>query len=613
MVGPVRRLIVVAALFALAACASFQPDDSGTTRTPAENEIDPIFLEKKKTVQVRGRFAGASFVAERIELRKDDKEVTLKGVLAATVQDDRVEIGGAEFRIVDDTKLEAADGSALSREAFAEGAWVKAEAVWRDEELKLRKLTLRERKPDEVEELAGPIVDADPRKRTVTIGDIDVAWTPDTPVVWNVKGVEMPAEFRRGPDKPRAKELGLLRVRRLDPEDTRPAEQWSPVDGLRIGGELSYENEWRNNHDLQDWQDRDRLIHDLGLQLEVSAMLDRHFYLFGKLQGGLAFVHFDEERDLEEPHTLKVGELFALAEDWPLPGFSLQVGRQDFDDGREWLFDEQMDGIRAWFNFDLAVIELSVSEILFEPSPENDDVTNFLAGVHLDGLLPDHKIFVWALHRQGGTQLDLDRTHLGISAEGELGDFQWWGDAGWTFGQEDDLDLDGVGADAMAMYVFDELPLEPSLVAGIAYGSGDRDPFDGEDTRFRQSGLNDNQDRFNGVFSFRYLGELVRPDLQNLIVLTGGLGLRLADRVSLDLVLHHYRQEYALGVLGPSRLRLSPTGESKDLGYEFDVVFGVDTFFPLRFQVVLGYFQPGPAFLTDDDAWFGTFEVKYTF
>jgi hypothetical protein len=473
---------------------------------------------------------------------------------------------------------------------------------------------LRERKEGEEEELQGTIVVIDHRRSVATVGDIEVRFESSVPVAWDVKDAEPPPmELRRlGPGP--ARQDGLMRVRHLDPEERRPEAQYRPFDWLTIGGEVKVESEWRNNHDLQDFQERDRLIHEASLLLEFSGVYSEHLYSFLRLRTGLGFVHFDEERDLSEGATLEVGELFILLEDLPFPGLSLQIGKQDIDDRqREWVTDDQLEAVRAWINLDLAVLELSVSEALFETAPEEDGITNYLAGLHVEPVL-DQELFIYALHREHGTLFDLDRTHLGVSGEGGIGPFSWWLDLGWAFGKEDDLDVDGVGADVLISWTFDDWPLIPSLYAGLAYGSGDRDPFDGEDSRFRQTGLNDNQDRLNGTFAFRYLGELVRPDLQNLIVYTLGAEFYLTPRTSLDFLWHYYRQEIPLAALGPSRLRLTPTGESKDLGHELDVILGIYAFEPLRIQLVFAYFQPGAAFGPNpDDAWFATFEVKYVF
>ena len=66
------------------------------------------------------------------------------------------------------------------------------------------------------------------------------------------------------------------------------------------------------------------------------------------------------------------------------------------------------------------------------------------------------------------------------------------------------------------------------------------------DHAFRQTGIQDNNDKFGGVTSFKYYGELLEPELSNLHILTAGIGRRFGRRMSLDLIYHNYRQDEAL-------------------------------------------------------------------
>ena len=52
----------------------------------------------------------------------------------------------------------------------------------------------------------------------------------------------------------------------------------------------------------------------------------------------------------------------------------------------------------------------------------------------------------------------------------------------------------------------------PSLTMGFALGSGDSNGADSELRTYRQTGLEDNNDVFSGVTSFRYYGEVLAPE-----------------------------------------------------------------------------------------------------
>jgi hypothetical protein len=74
----------------------------------------------------------------------------------------------------------------------------------------------------------------------------------------------------------------------------------------------------------------------------------------------------------------------------------------------------------------------------------------------------------------------------------------------------------------------------PALTAAYAVGSGDDNPGHRVDGAFRQTGLQENEARWTGITRFKYYGELLDPELNNLTVVTVGLGLRPTKRSSLD-------------------------------------------------------------------------------
>lgn len=113
----------------------------------------------------------------------------------------------------------------------------------------------------------------------------------------------------------------------------------------------------------------------------------------------------------------------------------------------------------------------------------------------------------------------------------------------------------------------------PTVWLGWASGSGDGSADDGVDRAFRQTGLQENKARFGGVKRFRYYGELLRPELSNLVVGSVGASLRFLENSSADLVLHSYRQRHASTRIQDNRLDHDPTGNSRDLGRELDLIF----------------------------------------
>ena len=119
---------------------------------------------------------------------------------------------------------------------------------------------------------------------------------------------------------------------------------------------------------------------------------------------------------------------------------------------------------------------------------------------------------------------------LGAQASGEqsldrFGTLDYLFQGGWVGGTERLLKFDNNNEDKNSVvsrrkhrvsgWGFDSalswemaLPWRPTLTFGYAFGSGDR-KSGRTDTAFRQTGLQDNQGKYNGVKRFRYYGELL--------------------------------------------------------------------------------------------------------
>jgi alginate production protein len=155
--------------------------------------------------------------------------------------------------------------------------------------------------------------------------------------------------------------------------------------------------------------------------------------------------------------------------------------------------------------------------------------------------------------------------------------------------------------------------LRPSVTVAYAFGSGDGNPDDRVDRRFRQTGLQENEARFNGVTRVKYYGELLDPELSNLLIFTGGIGIRPTRRSSIDLVYHYYLQDKVSTSIRGAELDADPSGISKRLGSEIDLVVGYEELRDIDLKWVLGYFIPSKAFPKADGSLFVNFEVEWEF
>ncbi len=624
--------VLCAVLLGCVGCAAFRPENapppesrpaapraesSPVTSRPTGPRIGLVAIEKKQTLILRGEFEDGELIANAAEVHDPDDEMEVKGVLEALDLRDHIgRVSGLAFTISERSQFKDSGGKDVDPAAIPMGAWVKIEAKVRDGDRELWKLTVRERKPGEEEQLKGRVESVDVGRRRVRIAGVDVTLLDSAEVIWRAKQSEPTAAAVAAAAaesstvlRPKARPRSVMR---LDEEDQRPDDQLMIGDIVTLGGDIKFDSELRRNLDLRNDRDRDRLIHGLTAKLEISVDVSSHVFLFTQLRALDEWVHFDQDQDLNRGEKFEVAEAYVLFDDVPVNGISIEIGRQEFDQGREWVYRDQLDAARLFVNLREAVVELSASTVIFDRTPEEDEIWNYLLGVHTqpaDG----HELFVYGLHRHGGTTADVARTHTGVSYKGEFGDFTTWFDSALVFGDERGNDVLAVGADVAAMYVFKDVPLEPSVYAGFAYGSGDAHPTEGVDGNFRQTGLQRNNDRFNGLVTFRYFGEAADFELSNMLIFYGGVGFRPVDELSIDVEYHHFQQDQAATFLRDTRLRYDPNGRSRDLGNEWDLIIGYKPSPHWRFELDVAYFHAGFAFTDGDDAWFGLFSATWRF
>lgn len=305
-----------------------------------------------------------------------------------------------------------------------------------------------------------------------------------------------------------------------------------------------------------------------------------------------------------------------------VPGARLQVGRQRFIDSRRWLFNENMDAIRLGYQYEQFSVELSVSQLnlvqrnLLRREAEEDEegFINYYAYADYKFGKKNH-IGLFALYQDQQRLGTAQPITLGLQSGGRLFDnLKYWLQTAAVRGSDGGQRIRGEAIDVGLTQVF-ESAWEPSITIGYAYGTGDSNPNDHIDSRFRQSGFQGNSDKLNGVARFKYYGEVLDPRLTNLMVFTGGLGIKPFSKTSFDLVYHYYLQDHASKRIGGSDLDTDPTGLSKHIGSEVDLVVGYQGIPHLQTKFVLGYFFPGKAFTETwhDGAFLASFLLRYNF
>ncbi|HSF14523.1 MAG TPA: alginate export family protein [Vicinamibacteria bacterium] len=375
---------------------------------------------------------------------------------------------------------------------------------------------------------------------------------------------------------------------------------------LRFTGQLELESTREGNFNLNVESAEDRTDYDGSARLRLEWSPDDRWG--GVFEVRTAGRHRNDEEDgTSTVGTTRFGQTWLYVRDpWNL-GTYLYIGRQDFDEAREWVFDKNLDAIRLVALRERWRFDLSVSTILSDGGPRDLASTNWIA--YLSNNDRKRHLGGYVIRRDFNLEPLEHTTHLGISLDGEwLPALDSWLDAAILRGHNGLVAMEGWGFDVGSTWSTVG-PL--ALTAGYAFGSGDDSPENGDRT-FRQTGFQDNSAKFAGVTSFRYYGELVDPELANLRILTLGMGARLAERTSLDFVYHRFEQDKTTTTL-ISELDRRPNGLDRRLGWEADLIFGSRSLPSWDIEVVGGFFRPGPAFRHRDDAVLARFQVRYRF
>jgi alginate production protein len=424
-------------------------------------------------------------------------------------------------------------------------------------------------------------------------------------------------------------------------------------------------------------EERDRLLLEQELEVEAFYSFGPQLSLFAQARVGLEddlLRHtFEEVSDL----FVERGEMWLYSEDLAGSHFNVDLGRLDFEDDRRWWWDQELDALRVAYELEDLEIALALARELAPErldrsyvEPEHDRVVRLIGEASWDWS-PNHAVQLFLLRHDDrsarerpvpgalaegeeeevlpsyrpGQLVDVDRqdesdarlTWVGARAIGALdlgrrGLLGYWLDAAGVRGRERIVEFEevaprrgvaarvarrhvrGWGLDAGLNWLV-PLAWEPRLFAGYAYAQGDPEPERGTDRAFRQPGLQANEAGFGGVQRFVHYGVLLDPELSNLRVLTGGVGLSLLRSSSLDLVYHQYRLVERASSLRDAGLEVELTGRRRALGQELDLVLAVEEWERLELELRAAAFRAGRAFGAQRGTWSygGYFALRVAF
>lgn len=580
-------MIARRAIVCLFTCLTWQP-----LACLAQNESPLARLEQGHWLEVRGDFEpGVGFRAASADLVQPQRYQELIGTVAAETDDDRFELLGLAVRTGPKTRIALDGGGSLQARR------VKVEGYYRGEGRFVAR-TIRERSAGR-DRLLGRIDRIDLRAAPPRVEIMGLVVFVD-----QLREVEHEARF----DRYAISDAGIADAvnRNRDEEDrfgrgVQLGRHWLLAAQGQTRGTAEQDFDLRS----RDEKDSDEALAAIRVRLVYQPSAT--FHAVAELNHRRIWQD-DEQDGHRNDDVTRFGETYAYWVDPFDRGLDLQIGRVDFDDEREWLFDQNLDTLRGVWNGSRLRLEYAYSEVLSDGSVEDEAAQNHF--LYLSNQRRKQHLAAWLMHRDFDLPVPVRRTHIGIRAIGEWwDDHESWLDLAWMDARTGAESQRGLAVDLGSTW-------QPTdwfaATLGFAWGQGDSSGSTSGRT-FRQTGMQDNNGKFAGVTSFRYYGEVVDPELANLSVLTAGVGWMPHRAISLDLVWHAYRQDYLSTRIVDSDLDRRPNGQSKDIGTGLDLVFGWRTGQLMDVEAIAGWFKPGRAFTGFDDAFLAKLQLRFRF
>jgi len=588
-------------LSSLACLAAAAPAEGAVSQEPQEQDVagGVDLLRVGHWVQVKGVYQGSGdFQAEKVELLQPESSGTLVGKVQRPLPNrERFWVNGQVVRTSEKT-----DWGELSFDGL-EGRLVKVEGRYHGPyNFSARELTPRQKGRSSLE------------------GRIDYLQRTNDgleALIFNVR-VLLPFDTDLELEGPidsfalsQAKHNVATPNRRfvLEGDEAIPGTV-KLTDTLRFGALFEVEAGYEDNYNLDETDPEDRRDYKGSVVGELRWEPRPDFLALLRGRGSYRHRNDQDERD-ESLEDLRLSEAWVLWSDILDSGAELQVGRQDFDDPREWLYDQNLDAVRAAWSSSWLRLELSASTTLTGGKERDRDSDNYIAYLSNNDL--DQHLAAYVIDRRDDRQPRDYPIHFGLRALGEwLPDNDSWLEYSVLRGYAEDRSLESWALDVGTTWSPDFL--EPFyLTVGYAYATGDDPSTPDVDESFRQTGLQDNNGKLGGVTSYRYYGELVDPELSNLGIATVGLGVRFNRDMSLDLVYHDYHLTEPATKLRDAELDAPMDGIHRGVGSEIDLVLGLRHWNGLDVKLTAGYFDPGSALPDADPAFLAGLRVRYRF
>lgn len=305
----------------------------------------------------------AIFVADDIEILPQERLPKLRGEIQEIKPDSTIVMLGMPVKIYDRTEFTEDGGTSANFGSLKKGMRIEVSCKFEDDgSWKARKVKTNDvKKSDKI-------------KGTVTRIAIDGA-APDT--------LEMSGFLILLVDPTDIVEpSGSLRQieNELFP-DIKLTDMYYPSDGLLVMPGLRFNADYRQSvkseseYDLSESFATDKQATEPAARLELTAFLGEQLQAFTQLRVRKRYYIASDQNNLPgDDLKAQITQLYLLTRNIGLRGLALQIGRQDFDDEREWLYDDYLDALRMYY-YGLKPLALEAAYI-HAVSPLKDGIEN---------------------------------------------------------------------------------------------------------------------------------------------------------------------------------------------------------------------------------------------
>ena len=164
----------------------------------------------------------------------------------------------------------------------------------------------------------------------------------------------------------------------FDP-DARPPLPIKIKDYMSLGGKINLNLDWRDNSEDLD-SSNDDTITRFESQLSIAGLinLNRNIDIYGEGRFSDLQLIEDELDKKTEDTKAELRRAYLHWRDFAFKGFDFQVGRQRFKDDREWIYDDNLDAFRIFYEPNRFRVELSASSVLIDADDQEDKAVNYV-------------------------------------------------------------------------------------------------------------------------------------------------------------------------------------------------------------------------------------------